>query len=412
MFSMSQGHGHSHGGRPHAHAFPEGGAGQPDLLAAFDQSLAEFQALADNVRPDGWHAVAPNDGWVARDVINHMIHSNDWALSLLDNAHTPRPQGDITGADPAAAFRASCAPISAALHAMNPDDIIRSPFGEMPPAGFAGFLAVHALNHAWELAKATGQSTDLAPALAEHLLAMAKMTIPGGQRPGAPFDPETFLTVENAPAADRLAAYLGHAPETFKHLGPNAATRERHRSMPELVGAAVETTGGIIASIRPDQWDLPTPCTEWTVRDVVAHLVSGNRVLTMALQGEKPGFDAYQHAVDNPAADYIASSETMLALLEAPGAMTGMVELPYGKMPAPAAAGFRFVDLISHGWDLAKATGQSTDFASDLNQTALDMARASMQGRERPAGVIGPEQQAPDGASAADRLAAFLGRVV
>jgi hypothetical protein len=40
------------------------------------------------------------------------------------------------------------------------------------------------------------------------------------------------------------------------------------------------------------------------------------------------------------------------------------------------------------------------------------MSQAMLQGRERPAGVIGPEQPAPDGASMADRLAAFLGRVV
>jgi len=404
---MSQGHSHGH-----HHGHGAAGGGQPDLLAAFDQSLAVVQALADNVRPDGWGAVSPNEGWAARDVINHLIQSNDWALSLLDDAHTPRPQGDAAGADPAAAFRDSCAPITEALRARDPGDVVRSPFGEMPPAGFAGFMAVHALNHAWELAKATGQSTDLAPDLAEPLLAMAKRTIPGGPRPGAPFDPETFLLVEDAPAADRLAAYLGHAPEHFGHLGPNAATRERHRPMPELIGEAVETTGGIIARIRPDQWELPTPCTEWNVRDVVAHLVSGNRVFTMALQGEKPGFDAYQQPVENPAAEYVSTSETMLALLEAPGAMGGMVHLPYGTMPAGVAAGLRFVDIMNHGWDLAKATGQPTDFAPELNEAALEMSRAAMQGRERPAGVIGPEQPAPAGASAADRLAAFLGRVV
>lgn len=402
---MSQEHAHRNG-----HGHP--GGGQPDLLAILDQTQAAVQALAENVQPGHWASISPNEGWTARDVVNHLIQSNDWALSLLDNAHTPRPQGDVTGDDPAAALRDSAAPISAALHAMSPDAIVRSPFGEMPPSGFAGFLAVHLLNHGWELAKATGQSTDIAPALSEQMLAMAQRTIPGGQRPGAPFDPETFLLVENAPAADRLAAYLGHGPEHFGHLGPNAATRERHRPMPELVGAAVETAAGIIANIGPDQWSLPTPCTEWNVRDVVAHLVAGNRVLTMALQGEKPGFDAYQRPVENPAADFTTSSETMLALLEAPGAMTGSIALPYGTMPAPAAAGFRFVDLLNHAWDLAKATGQPTDFAPDLNEAALTMSRASMQGRERPAGVIGPEQQAPAGASAADKLAAFLGRVV
>jgi uncharacterized protein (TIGR03086 family) len=385
--------------------------GQPDLLAVFDRTLAVVQAIADNVAPDQWASTAPCDDWTARDVANHLVQSNDWALSLLDNAHTPRPKGDVAGDDPAAALRASSGPILAALRDRNPEETVNSPFGEMPPSGFAAFLAVHALNHGWELAQATGQSTDIDPELSEQLLAMAKRTIPGGARPGAPFDPETFVP-ESAPAADRLAAYLGHAPEHFAHLGPGAASRESHQRMDDLVAAAVATLSPMIAAIQPGQWDLPTPCTEWNVREVVAHLVNGNRVFAAALAGGSPGYEAFAQPVEDPAADFAASCDAMLAALRAPGALAGTVTMPYGTMPATAAASFRFVDILNHGWDVARATGQPTDFAPDLNATALEMSRAMLQGRPRPEGVIGPEQPAPDGASMADRLAAFLGRVV
>lgn len=39
------------------------------------------------------------------------------------------------------------------------------------------------------------------------------------------------------------------------------------------LGRAFEAVGELIARIEPEQWNAPTPCTEWTVRDVVGHLV-------------------------------------------------------------------------------------------------------------------------------------------
>ncbi|MGI9252478.1 MAG: TIGR03086 family metal-binding protein, partial [Thermomicrobiales bacterium] len=327
------------------------------------------------------------------------------------DAHTPRPKGDVTGETPADALRASSGPIVATLRGLSPDTLIASPFGEMPPTGFAAFLAIHILNHGWELAQATGQSTDIDPELSEQMLALAKRTIPGGQRPGAPFDPETAIT-DTAPAADRLAAYLGHAPQHFAHLGSGAASRDQHQNMGDLVAAAVGVVAPMIDTIQPGQWDLPTPCTEWNLRDLVGHLVNGNRVVAAAFEGGQPGFELYGAPVADPAADFAASSARLVDLMQAPGGMAKSVILPYGTMPATAAAGFRMVDILSHGWDIARALGLPTDFAPELSATALEMARASMQGRPRPTGVFGDEQIAPAGASAADKLAAFLGRVV
>lgn len=75
------------------------------------------------------------------------------------------------------------------------------------------FLAsVDTFTHAWDLARATGQSSDLDPELAEQLLAGAKASIPDSVR-GAepmPFGPEQTAPA-NATAADRLAAFLGRA---------------------------------------------------------------------------------------------------------------------------------------------------------------------------------------------------------
>ena len=72
-------------------------------------------------------------------------------------------------------------------------------------------------------------------------------------------------------------------------------------------------------------------------------------------------------------------------------------------------------DTFTHGWDLARALGQSTDLAPDLAAGLLAGAKMaippSFRGEEGKA-AFGAEQTAPDGACAADQLAAFLGRTV
>ena len=89
--------------------------------------------------------------------------------------------------------------------------------------------------------------------------------------------------------------------------------------------------------------------------------------------------------------------------------------MPFGEMPAGAVMGLAMNDTFTHGWDLAKATGQSTDIAPQLAAQILEQARASIHDAfrgEDGAAPFGVEQDCPEGASAADQLAAFLGRDV
>ena len=89
-----------------------------------------------------------------------------------------------------------------------------------------------------------------------------------------------------------------------------------------------------------------------------------------------------------------------------------MVTMPFGEMPAAGLAGFRFVDLVVHAWDLAKATDQETDLAPDLCEVALTMSRQRMTGMDRANMPFKDEVPVPGDAPAADRLAGFLGRQV
>ena len=94
--------------------------------------------------------------------------------------------------------------------------------------------------------------------------------------------------------------------------------------------------------------------------------------------------------------------------------MEKMLTLPFGQMPGSAFIGLAATDTFVHGWDLAKATGQSTDLDPALATQLLAGSRQAIQPafRSETGNPFGPEQTAPAGASNADQLAAFLGRTV
>ncbi len=56
----------------------------------------------------------------------------------------------------------------------------------------------------------------------------------------------------------------------------------------EQLGRAFDAIAGLISNIRADQWSAPTPCTDWTVRRLVNHLIGMNRVFAALLAGEPP----------------------------------------------------------------------------------------------------------------------------
>ncbi|GAB1694335.1 TIGR03086 family metal-binding protein [Krasilnikovia sp. M28-CT-15] len=163
----------------------------------------------------------------------------------------------------------------------------------------------------------------------------------------------------------------------------------------------VERTGRLIAGITPEQWSDPTPCSEWDVRALVAHVVGGNALFAAALSGQTvtPG-------------DYADSADRLLAAFRAPGALEKVVTVPFGEVPAPIALHLRLADLMVHGWDLAQATGQRADYPDDVVEQALAFSRSALPLVRKQDGPFAPSEPVDLDASALDRLAAFLGRKV
>ena len=176
---------------------------------------------------------------------------------------------------------------------------------------------------------------------------------------------------------------------------------------------AIETTRGVLSRVQADQLDLPTPCASWKVSDVINHVVGGQFFFAAAVNGEQPGGDAPDFADGDFVAAFDEGAAACVAAFESEGAMERIVSLPFGDMPGSAFIGLATTDTLTHGWDIAKATGQDTDLSPELAAGVLQGVRpvlsTSVRGEDGKA-PFGPEQAAPEGASNADKLAAFLGR--
>jgi len=169
----------------------------------------------------------------------------------------------------------------------------------------------------------------------------------------------------------------------------------------------------LVGAVGTEQLTLMTPCSEFQVRALLNHLIFEN--LAHAALADGAAIPEPDRTTDYVREDHVAAYRESARAVRAAFARPGMVTQGYGPMEAPGSMLVQqlIIELLSHGWDLAKATGQGTDLAPDVAEDTLAVVRSWYRDQPRgPGNAFGPEQPVPVGASAADRLAAYLGRVV
>ena len=100
----------------------------------------------------------------------------------------------------------------------------------------------------------------------------------------------------------------------------------------------------------------------------------------------------------------------MLTAWSEPDVMERTYEMPWGDTPGSTLAGFMLIEQVTHGWDLAKATGQDIVVDDEVFDTTLSLARENDDEAIRVPGMFASAVEIDDGAPTIDRLAAFLGR--
>jgi uncharacterized protein (TIGR03086 family) len=176
---------------------------------------------------------------------------------------------------------------------------------------------------------------------------------------------------------------------------------------------ALDVTGQLIESVRASQWEDPTPCSSWLVRDLIGHLVGGNNGFAGLLDGSTSTFSAADSWPDDElAAAYRASAAVLVEAFSQPGAMQKVIAVPFGTVPGSVALHLRLTELLTHGWDLARATGQTVQFPDDLAQQELAFTVANLPAVPPGRRPFGPPQPVAGDAPVIDKLAACLGRDV
>ncbi|HCU92876.1 MAG TPA: TIGR03086 family protein [Actinobacteria bacterium] len=176
---------------------------------------------------------------------------------------------------------------------------------------------------------------------------------------------------------------------------------------------AIAATEAVVAGIGAGQWSAPTPCTELDVRGVLDHLVSGNLLFAAIIRGEPLPDRSADHLGADPLAAFQRAGRDLREAFARPGVLELVYTAPFGTGPGAVLLGARIVEILVHGWDLARATGQPADFPDDVAARALAATRKQLTSRpEGPGAPFAAEVQVPEDARAVDRLAGFLGRPV
>ena len=176
---------------------------------------------------------------------------------------------------------------------------------------------------------------------------------------------------------------------------------------------AAESFNARVVRIRDDQWHLPTPCTEWDVRNLVNHHVYENRWTVPLMEGatiEKVGerFEGDLLGDDPEGAWQEAVKEATRAVENV--RLDQMIHLSYGDVPAEHYAFELATDHLIHSWDLARAIGADEALDQDLVQLVYDR----MKPKERDlksSGLFGRLIEPPPDADLQTRLLAVYGRV-
>lgn len=138
-------------------------------------------------------------------------------------------------------------------------------------------------------------------------------------------------------------------------------------------------------------WSAPTPCPEWTVRDLVAHVVEEELWVAPLLAGE-PAEQIERRIADDvlgddPVAAWRRSAEQARVATDDDAALAATIRLPSGDLTGEAYLHEMFADHLIHTWDLARAVGASEVLDAELVAACADWFD-SVEAAWRAEGVI------------------------
>ncbi|WP_067817012.1 TIGR03086 family metal-binding protein [Nocardia inohanensis] len=173
----------------------------------------------------------------------------------------------------------------------------------------------------------------------------------------------------------------------------------------------------VVAGVRADQFDLATPCSEWSVTKVVQHAAGDQLAYAKVLGiGDGPAYNPFDPSgsIDGTATALVADAVEQTAAAWATvsdDTESVPTPLPFGELPTPVAAVLCALDAAVHAWDIAVATGQPSPLTEELSGHLLTAARGLIEPL-RDYGVYAAiiETDSATATPVTDELLGYLGR--
>ena len=144
--------------------------------------------------------------------------------------------------------------------------------------------------------------------------------------------------------------------------------------VPALFSRAIDEFDKRVRLVGDDQWTNATPCTEWSVKDLVNHMVTENLWVPGLLDGktidELGGMDAFEgdNLGSDPKHAWTEASQKATQAAQRDGAMDTTAHLSYGDFPASFYILQLLADHIIHAWDLAKGIEDDDELDQEMVQ--------------------------------------------
>ncbi|UGQ13017.1 TIGR03086 family metal-binding protein [Yinghuangia sp. ASG 101] len=165
--------------------------------------------------------------------------------------------------------------------------------------------------------------------------------------------------------------------------------------------------------VEPAQWRDATPCTAWSVKDLVNHVTGEHlwapwllRGATLTEVGDRFDGDVLG---DDPVGVWDRAAAASREAFHVPGALNGRVHVTGGRIAAEDYGWQMIGDLTVHAWDLARGIGDDDRMDEDLAREVYDRI-APQASAWQGSGMFAPPVDVPDDAPVQDRLVALLGR--
>lgn len=166
------------------------------------------------------------------------------------------------------------------------------------------------------------------------------------------------------------------------------------------------------ARIGPSQLLAPTPCKDFSVADVLAHMTGLASAFAPMFRGEEPPSGNAEPDDTTEIARFDVAMAALLDAVQSPGALDRTIQTPSGEMPGAVFSRLVAFDGLVHGWDLATSTHQRWDVPDQVVAEVDAFARQAIAPEMRDGDTFADEQEPPAGATPIQRLVAFSGRAI